>query len=64
MPVTDTGTGLQISDIISTVRQAAEAEEEMPAVDAGPGTLPGWGSWANAKRMQRDAETAARKAKQ
>lgn len=45
-------------------QKAAEAKAEFPAVDAGPGMLPGWGSWANAKRRQRDAEAAARKAKQ
>jgi U3 small nucleolar RNA-associated protein 14 len=45
-------------------QKAEEAEAEAPAADTGPGLLPGWGSWASAKRMQRDAEAAARKAKQ
>jgi U3 small nucleolar RNA-associated protein 14 len=45
-------------------QKAEEAEAEAPAADAAPGTLPGWGSWASAKRMQRDAEAAARKAQQ
>ena len=45
-------------------QKAEEAGAEAPAPDVGPGALPGWGSWASAKRMQRDAEAAARKAQQ
>lgn len=45
-------------------QKAEEADAEAPAADAAPGALPGWGSWASAKRMQRDAEAAARKAQQ
>lgn len=45
-------------------QKAEEADAEAPAADTSPGMLPGWGSWASAKRMQRDAEAAARKAQQ
>ena len=45
-------------------QKAEEAEAEAPVADMAPGTLPGWGSWASAERMQRDAEAAARKAQQ
>lgn len=44
-------------------QKAEEAEEEAPPAEAAT-MLPGWGSWASAKRMQRDADAAAKKAQQ
>jgi hypothetical protein len=43
-------------------QKAAEAEEDAPKTDAPTG-LPGWGSWANPRRMERDAAEAATKLK-
>lgn len=44
-------------------QKAEEAEAEAPPAEDGK-MLPGWGSWASAKRLQRDADAAAKKAQQ